>query len=302
MLWPSARLRRARNVELQQRVAQTRRDHPESEAWLGLLEAALSESEEGGWDTAVPEPATDHLAKAPLLSHTRITLEGRVGRRWVATVLKRAGAVRSRAIDGLALLEAALRQDDVRVDALAQEAGAEIQMVRVAAQMAALPLLQACGRRLATHVPPSWWEGYCPVCAAWPVLAEYTGLERKRQMRCGRCGTGWMIPLLRCAFCDETDHDHLGYLTPEGEETRRVEVCHTCKGFVKAFTTVRGLPPWAILLEDFATVPLDIAALDRGYHRPDRPGWALEARITERGLHNPPSPPPSSTDLRQGEV
>src|SRR2546425_5099021 len=46
MLWPHARLRRARNVELQQRVAEARRDSPESEAWLGLLEAALGRSEE----------------------------------------------------------------------------------------------------------------------------------------------------------------------------------------------------------------------------------------------------------------
>jgi FdhE protein len=281
MLWPIARPRRARNVELQQRVAQTRRDHPESEAWLALLESALTEGEDGGarWDAAVPEPALDHRVKAPLLSHTRITLDKSSSWRWVKSVLERVGGVNARAIDGLALLQAAVQQDDARVDALAREAGADVHVVRVAAQMAALPLLQACGRRLAGHVPPSWWEGYCPVCGAWPVLAEYTGLERKRQLRCGRCGTGWAIPLLRCVFCDETDHEHLGYLTPETEATRRVEVCNSCHGYLKGLTTVRGLPPWAILLEDLATVPLDIAAIERGYHRPDRPGYALEAQV-----------------------
>jgi FdhE protein len=284
MLWPIARPRRPRNVELQQRVAQTRRDHPESEAWLRLLEAALTEGEDGGhWDGAVPEPPADPPAKAPLLSHTRMMLDGRTTRRWVATLLKRADGIISRAIDGLALLEAAVRQDDARVDALAREAGADVHVVRVAAQMAALPLLQACGRRLATKLPPSWWEGYCPVCGAWPVLAEYAGLERKRQLRCGRCGTGWAIPLLRCVFCDETDHERLGYLTPEGEETHRVEVCNTCKGYVKGLTTVRGLAPWAILLEDLATVPLDIAALERGYARPERRGYELETQVVEDG-------------------
>jgi len=63
---------------------------------------------------------------------------------------------------------------------------------------------------------------------------------------------------------------------------RRVEVCQTCKGYLKGLTTVRPLAPWGILLDDLMTVPLDVAALERGYHRPERPGYALEARIAER--------------------
>jgi len=181
------------------------------------------------------------------------------------------------------LLEAALRYDDARLEALAQEAGADPSILRVAGQMAVLPLLQAYARSLARELPPTWWEGYCPLCGAWPVVAEYTGLERKRQLRCGRCGVGWAIPQLRCVYCDETHHDNLGYLTPEaGEQTRKIEVCNTCKGYLKAVTTVRPLAPWAILVDDLTTVPLDIAALERGYRRPERPGYSLECRITER--------------------
>jgi len=88
---------------------------------------------------------------------------------------------------------------------------------------------------------------------------------------------------LRCPFCDEKSHEQLGYLAPEeGEATRKVEVCDSCKGYLKAHATVSALPPWAVLLEDLTTVPLDVAALDRGYRRPERPGYALEARVTER--------------------
>src|SRR2546430_15058509 len=115
------------------------------------------------------------------------------------------------------------------------------------------------------------------------TLFPYTTLFRS-QLRCGRCGTGWAIPLLRCVFCDETQHDNLGYLTPEaGDQARKIEVCHTCKGYLKGFTTVRPLAPWAILLDDLTTVPLDVAAPERGYQRPDRPGHTLEARIEGRG-------------------
>ena len=285
MLWPHARIRRARNVELEERVAAVRRATPESDAWLKLLEAALAESEAGAvWDAAVPELAAERPVKAPLLSNTRITLDARTTRGWVRRLLALALPAEARKVDGIALLDAALCHDDQALDALARSDGADPAVLRVAGQMAVLPLLQACARALAPDVPAAWWEGYCPVCGAWPVVAEYTGLERKRQLRCGRCGAGWAIPLLRCVYCDETDHDRLGYLTPEaGEQTRKIEVCNQCKGYLKAVTTVRSLAPWALLVDDLTTVPLDIAALERGYQRPERPGYALSATVVEVG-------------------
>ena len=215
----------------------------------------------------MPRPAPDRPVKAPLLHHAHITVDERAARRWVRRLAARANVAPP--VDVVALLEAGVRQDNPDPPAL-----------RVVAQMAAVPLLHACARVLGPAVPDSWWEGYCPLCGAWPVLAEYIGLERKRQLRCGRCGTGWAIPMLRCIFCDETDHEQLGYLAPEGdEEMRKVEVCNTCKGYVKALTTVRSLAPWAILLDDLATVHLDVVAIERGYERPERPGYALEARV-----------------------
>src|SRR5207245_10821063 len=97
-------------------------------------------------------------------------------------------------------------------------------------------------------------------------------------------GTAGGIPLRRCVFCDEIQLDNLAYLTPEGgEQTRKVEVCNTCQGYLKAVTTVRAAAPWAILLDDLMTVPLDVAALVRGYRRPAGQGYALEARVMAEG-------------------
>ena len=184
MLWPHAGIRRPRNVELEERLAAARRDTPESEAWLRLLEAALNESEEGGvWDAAVPEPAAERPVKAPLLWSARITVDGRAARRWVRRLLTLALPAQASKIDGIALLEAALRHDDARVEALAQAGGADPSVVRIAGQMAVTPLLRACARGLARELPSTWWEGYCPLCGVWPAVAEYTGLERKRQLR-----------------------------------------------------------------------------------------------------------------------
>jgi FdhE protein len=268
-------------------VAAARRETPESAAWLALLEAALAESDNAAvWDAAVPEPAAQRPVKAPLLFHARFTVDRRALRRSVRRLVSLALNSKVRRIDAAALLEAALCQDDARTELLARDGGNGVDpaALRVAGQMAVLPLLQACARRLGSAVAPSWWEGYCPICGAWPVVAEYTGLDRQRQLRCGRCGTGWAIPHLRCAFCGETHHDNLGYLTPEaGDQTRKIEVCNTCKGYLKGFTTVRALPPWAILVDDLTSVPLDVAALERGYRRPERTGWALDAKVVEDG-------------------
>jgi len=58
-----------------------------------------------------------------------------------------------------------------------------------------------------------------------------------------------------------------------------VEICRTCNGYLKGLTTLRPLAAWAVLLDDLTTVHLDVIALERGYRRPERPGYALEARI-----------------------
>ncbi len=284
MLWPHAGLRQPRNVELERQLALARREHPESAPWISLLEAALGENDAGArWDAVAPTPAPDRAVKAPLLAHAEITIPARLVRGWVRRLLKLAAVTNARRIDPVALLQAAVRQDDATIDALASSGDADPQALRVAGQMAALPLLHACARTLASAVAPSWWEGYCPVCGAWPAVAEYAGLERKRQLRCGRCSTGWAIPTLRCVFCDETHHAELGYLALEdGDETRKIEICRSCSSYLKAHSTVRGLAPWALLLDDLATVHLDVAALERGYARPARPGYALDTRITER--------------------
>src|SRR2546425_5821291 len=295
MLWPNARLRPIENAQLQQRLAEACRQRPEAAGWLGLIEAALRESTQSKvWPAAVPRLAKDRTVRAPLLDRSRISIDDRAVTRWIRRVVRLAaaldngeaaalGRVNVRRLDALLLLEAAVSQDDARVDAVAAAAGAEPPAMRGVAQMAALPLLQACGRALAGEVQPSWGEGYCPVCGAWPTLAEVRGLERKRSLRCGRCGTGWEGPWLRCPYCGETNHEHLGYLAPEeGGEARKVEVCDSCKGYLKAQATVRALEPWAVLLEDLKTLPLDVAAVERGYQRPERPGYALEARLTAR--------------------
>jgi FdhE protein len=280
MLWPLTKRRHVANPQRAQRIDQLRAQHPESERWLGLVEAAFAEAEGGvAWGDAAVGIATDRAVRAPLLHQARITVRGRDLHHWFREVVELAfDGANSRSLEPSELLDAAICQNDERIDAIAHRSDTDVANLRVIAQMTALPLLQTCGRALSEQ-QASWPEGYCPVCGAWPTLSEFRGLERKRWLRCGRCATGWEVPWLRCPFCGETEHTNLGYLAPKaGETTRKVEVCHSCKGYLKAEPTVKPLNAWEIVLDDLAMVPLEVGALDRGYHRPERPGFALEAR------------------------
>src|SRR5207249_6697825 len=137
MLWRRD-VRHLANAELQKRLALVRRQSAESEAWLDLVELALSESREGaGWQNAAPTPPPERPVKTPLLFRAHLTVDRRTARRYVHRLLERAGLSLLR-LDVAELLEAAVCQDDGRIDALA--AGGDPHPVRVVAQMAVLPL------------------------------------------------------------------------------------------------------------------------------------------------------------------
>lgn len=264
--------------------------------WVKLLDVALTSAESGAWEGAIPALPTRADSglqpNAPLLHGISAQVDGRLARRVVRELIRGVGdlegevqvslaRLRGRRIDALALIQAAIVRDHAAIEALAASAGVEAHAFEVIGHLAALPLLSACGQRYREHVPAEWMRGYCPVCAAWPTIVELRGLERNRRLRCGRCGTDWPLPVLQCAFCDELHHDQLGILTPEGEpQTRRVDVCRSCKGYLKGFTTLRPMSLRMVAMTDLASVDLDLIAQEREYTRPDRWAFALEFTVT----------------------
>ena len=263
---------------------------PSWRPWLRLLDVVLQAAEDPAWEAAVPQPVADRPPEAPLLHGTIVRPNVRRARRLVRELLRVAvesgegGAslakLRSRRLDALALLRAAIARDADALREMASAAAVEVDALGVVAQLAAMPILHACAKHLQEQVPETRLEGYCPICGAWPVLAELRGLERNRRLRCGCCGGDWPLPVLHCAFCGEIRHDQLGYLLPEGEEqNRRVDVCKTCKGYVKTFSTLRPMSLRSLVMEDLASVELDIAAQERGYARPSNSAYPLAITV-----------------------
>jgi FdhE protein len=264
--------------------------------WVKLLDVALEAAESSAWASAVPElPARTDRAwppYAPLLEGASVHIDGRRARKLVRELIHAAEdaredgtglatAVRGRRLDAVSLLQAAIVRDHAAVERITRRAGIESEALEVIGQLAAVPLLHACAERWREHIPSAWTHGYCPVCAAWPALSELRGLERSRRLRCGRCATDWPLPVLHCAYCGEADHDRLGTLTPEGEsQTRRVEVCYTCKGYIKTFTTLRPMMLRTIAMTDLASVDLDLIAQERTYSRPSQFAHPLSLTVS----------------------
>jgi ribosomal protein S27AE len=238
---------------------------PEWRPWLDRLDAALAEDASRRFDGAAVSLASDRPPGAPWLLGARIALPAKETPRWLARCFSRRFARRH----GLEALSFAIQGDAPRLDALAVVAGEDPQSLAARSSACAMPVLHAFRRRVDREPPATEGRGTCPVCGAWPALAESRGLERARRLRCGRCGGDWALAWLRCVFCGETDHRRQGSLVPEsGGEARRVETCASCRGYVKTVATVGGFSAEAVALEDLATVDLDVVAIERDFRRP----------------------------------
>ena len=235
------------------------------------------------WPTERGERRERH--ERPLLDGARLAVDlGALRdllRRLGAAVPDLAAIAERLAADPLPLLRASMAQYQAGLQTLADQHGVELAPLTVLGQVAALPLLQACGQSARDALPgESWQHGFCPVCGAWPTLVEIRGLERQRWLRCGRCGTGWHQVNFACVFCGNDEYRSQGYLAPEAErEARQAQTCWRCRGYLKALTTLGPLDPGELLLRDLQTLELDLAALDQGYARPEQPAVVLDLEL-----------------------
>ncbi len=267
------------------RLAELEQQRPEWGTWLALLSRAfesVSQSPVAGRPLPAASPGI------PLLHQCTLHVDAGWARQLVGDLVSTAaggdlagGATlrgyRPSREEAVSLTLAAVRQDAGELTALAHSAGVDRGALSSIAHLAALPLLQSCGRQLEGEIPAYWPQGYCPVCAAWPILAERRGLDRSRRLRCGRCAAEWEVQWLCCIYCGEKQHELLGMLEPaERSEQLKVETCGTCRGYLKSIASLQGFSSMELLLQDLETVELDLVALERGYGKPEETGFRLE--------------------------
>jgi FdhE protein len=268
---------------------------PEWAPWLAVVEEIVRETATSRWAAAVPAGVPTQEAATPLLAGAVLDLEAEAIRGLFQRLVGIAAssetskmatlrAVVETELDALELFTASLCQDRARLGEVARASGADSDALQAVAALLPVPFLQACRHAWASAISRSWVEGYCPVCGAWPAFAEVRGIERARYFRCGRCGGAWHARLLNCPYCAERDHGGLVSLVPENGGTHAViDACKRCSGYVKAFTRLQGCAPDAVMLEDLASVELDVAAVELGYTRPAAIAYPLQVTLIDRG-------------------
>lgn len=270
--------------------------------WLNVVREVIAELSCPAWDAHPPHTVVGY-GLSPQLVGAALRPDGSAVARLLdrlMSVARAQGLVglagpanrrpRATPIDeGLAVFLAAVNGDDAALDRQASRVDATPEGWRALAQLLPMPYLHACARRWTASARSTWSQGYCPVCGAWPALAEVRGIERARHLRCGRCGAGWPMPALACTYCGITDHDALGTLIVDDKTARwAVEVCRACSGYLKSVTTLQPTPSSEILVTDLASVEFDLAAFERGFVRPQAQGVALHASLA--AVADPPRP------------
>ena len=264
--------------ELEPLIAAAGARHPQ---WLVLIEPlreVASVADDPVWDDAAGRATLPNRrdADAPVLHGARLAAPAQL----LAQLITRVTAWSVSVTDAVTLIEGAIRADRRRIDRIAFAADQDAAALATLADLAAMPLLQSCARVHHARIPQHWSHGYCPVCGTWPVSAELVGIDRSRDLRCGRCAAGWRAPQLRCPYCGEQDHERLGSLVPEAtRETRFIETCKSCGGYIKTFTTLTPAIGFELTIKDLDSVELDLAAIEQGFARPAEPGFRLDVQL-----------------------
>ena len=108
-----------------------------------------------------------------------------------------------------------------------------------------------------------WIRGTCPLCAGEPEFAVITPAA-DRILICGRCSARWRFHQLTCPFCLNGDRGRItSFASRDGQY--RLYACDECLRYLKAFDARRASRPVMPTVDGVATLPLDAAAMQRGY-------------------------------------
>jgi ribosomal protein S27AE len=108
-----------------------------------------------------------------------------------------------------------------------------------------------------------WTRPYCPFCGGDAELALLLRPGETR-LACGRCTAVWPFPEHACPHCDNRLPGYqTSYASRDG--CYRLIGCDACRRYIKAFDARKAGRPFMLDVDTIATLPLDAAALQRGY-------------------------------------
>ena len=141
----------------------------------------------------------------------------------------------------------------------------EESMLDQVIMLAMRPFLSRCAEVLQqrSDLATIWTHPYCALCGGEPDFAVITP-QAERHLICSRCTLRWKFEVLTCPYC-RNDNRRLitSFATPDGKY--RVYACDACHRYLKAYDGRRATRPVMVMVDSVATLPLDAAAIQRGY-------------------------------------
>jgi FdhE protein len=130
--------------------------------------------------------------------------------------------------------------------------------------LAMRPFLARCAEALTPQVDlASWNHGHCPICG-WEADFAVITPGADRRLFCGRCVAQWSFAPLTCPFCANDDRALItSFATRDGRY--RVYACDVCRRYLKAYDARNAQRQVMVAVDTIATLPLDAAAMQRGY-------------------------------------
>ena len=180
-------------------------------------------------------------------------------------------AIGNRKIDLKKLFEKGI--EGKTIEQVADELGLDKKVFLFLVQASIKPSVEAAREQLHGELnSETLLKGYCPVCGSFPFLSLLKEEVGKRYLMCSYCGYQWRIDRLFCPFCTNTGQESLHYFYGEGEKAYRIDLCDKCHQYIKTID-YRNLAESDPVLEDLATLHLDILASQKGYKRPVPSPW-----------------------------
>jgi ribosomal protein S27AE len=130
--------------------------------------------------------------------------------------------------------------------------------------LAMRPFLARCAEVLRQRIPLTIEHRLCPFCGWEPDFAVILP-NAERHLICGRCSAQWLFPALTCPYCGNDDRSRItSFATRDGRY--RVYGCDVCHRYLKAYDGRQASRPVMVAVDTIATLPLDAAAMQRGYN------------------------------------
>jgi formate dehydrogenase maturation protein FdhE len=126
------------------------------------------------------------------------------------------------------------------------------------------PFLARCAEALLPRMElGEWQQPCCPLCGGEPELA-YINPAAERLLICSRCTGQWRYHPIACPYCENTDSRRITSFTSR-DKRYRLYACDECHRYLKAYDGRDGSRPAMLSVDSIATLPLDAAAIQRGY-------------------------------------